>query len=102
MSDFIICNITEYGFVGWGDSDPNWKDFDYMKLWIPSDWYYLEDWESEQGLKQLIIASTCPNLAPGVSNRPDGSYATKDLFRPHPTRSDYWQLVGRADDTLIM
>ncbi|KAJ2957394.1 hypothetical protein NQZ79_g6909 [Umbelopsis isabellina] len=97
-----VYGATEYGAVGWGDTDPNWKDFDYMKIWIPTDWYHLEDWNNEEGVKQLIISSTCPNLAVGVSNRPDGSYATKDLFRQHPKRPDYWQLIGRADDTLIM
>lgn len=35
------------------------------------------------------------------SNRPDGSYATKDLFRRHPTIADAWVYVGRADDTIV-
>ncbi|KAF7293216.1 L-aminoadipate-semialdehyde dehydrogenase [Mycena chlorophos] len=35
------------------------------------------------------------------SNRPDGSYATKDLFKKHPTKENCWKYVGRLDDTLV-
>ncbi|KAJ7065190.1 L-aminoadipate-semialdehyde dehydrogenase [Mycena amicta] len=34
------------------------------------------------------------------SNRPDGSYATKDLFLKHPTK-DWFKYIGRLDDTLV-
>lgn len=35
------------------------------------------------------------------SNRPDGSYATKDLFIRHPQNKDWFKYVGRLDDTLV-
>ncbi|KAK4688566.1 hypothetical protein P7C73_g1542, partial [Tremellales sp. Uapishka_1] len=35
-----------------------------------------------------------------VSNRPDGSYATKDLFLQHPKHANWFKYIGRLDDTL--
>ncbi|KAJ8110575.1 hypothetical protein OPT61_g6614 [Boeremia exigua] len=37
-----------------------------------------------------------------ASNRPDGSYATKDLFEPHPTIKAAWKYVARLDDTIVL
>lgn len=37
-----------------------------------------------------------------ASNRPDGSYATKDLFEPHPTIEKAWKYVARLDDTIVL
>ena len=39
-----------------------------------------------------------PSLA--ISNQPDGSFATRDLFVFHPTLKDRLKYVGRLDDTL--
>jgi carbohydrate kinase (thermoresistant glucokinase family) len=35
-----------------------------------------------------------------ASNLPDGSYATKDLFEPHPTIERAWKYIARLDDTI--
>ncbi|CDW97821.1 hypothetical protein, partial [Sporisorium scitamineum] len=48
---------------------------------------------------ELIVSAGWPGLI--MTNRPDGSYATKDLFVPHPTIPDFYKYVGRADDTLV-
>lgn len=37
-----------------------------------------------------------------TSNQPDGSYATKDLFEPHPTISGAWKYIARLDDTIVL
>ncbi|KAL1653329.1 putative NRPS-like protein biosynthetic cluster [Didymella pomorum] len=37
-----------------------------------------------------------------ASNRDDGSYATKDLFEPHPTIEKAWKYVARLDDTIVL
>lgn len=37
-----------------------------------------------------------------MSNQPDGSYATSDLFVKHPTIPDAYKYIGRIDDTLVM
>ena len=36
-----------------------------------------------------------------ATNRPDGSYATKDLFEPHPTIPGAWKYIARLDDTIV-
>lgn len=36
------------------------------------------------------------------SNTDDGSYATSDIFLPHPSREGAYKFVGRLDDTLVM
>ena len=37
-----------------------------------------------------------------TSNRPDGSYATKDLFTRHPTIPVAWKYFARLDDTIVL
>lgn len=37
-----------------------------------------------------------------LSNRPDGSYATKDLWAQHPTDPSRWKYYGRHDDILVL
>jgi carbohydrate kinase (thermoresistant glucokinase family) len=37
-----------------------------------------------------------------ASNQPDGSYATKDLFEPHPTIEKAWKYIARLDDTVVL
>ncbi|KAF4468798.1 male sterility [Fusarium albosuccineum] len=36
------------------------------------------------------------------SNQPDNSYATKDLFEPHPTIPRAWKYIARIDDTIVL
>lgn len=35
------------------------------------------------------------------TNRPDGSYATKDLFLRHSVHPNWYKYCGRLDDTLV-
>jgi hypothetical protein len=98
----LMIPSLEYGVAAWADENPECRDFDYIKLRVPDEWYHMENLDDGSDLKQLIMTKASRSMAPGVSNREDGSYATKDLFRQHPSRPDYWQLIGRADDTLIM
>jgi len=35
------------------------------------------------------------------TNRPDGSYATNDLFLRHEKHHNWYKYVGRSDDTLV-
>jgi carbohydrate kinase (thermoresistant glucokinase family) len=37
-----------------------------------------------------------------ASNQSDGSYATKDLFEPHPTIEKAWKYIARLDDTIVL
>jgi long-subunit acyl-CoA synthetase (AMP-forming) len=47
---------------------------------------------------ELIVLDGWP--AKIMSNQPDGSYATKDLFLQHETRPNLFKYIGRLDDTL--
>nr|XP_018263413.1 uncharacterized protein I303_04907 [Kwoniella dejecticola CBS 10117]OBR85571.1 hypothetical protein I303_04907 [Kwoniella dejecticola CBS 10117] len=41
-------------------------------------------------------------LSKTKSNRDDGSYATGDLYQPHPTKKNVWRYVGRGDDVIVL
>ena len=57
---------------------------------------------SSNGIYQLTFKSNYPALGSNVANRPDGGYATGDLFIEDPPHSKTWRHVGRVDDTLVM
>lgn len=73
-------------------------------------WNYLR--EPEKLTPHLHWEPRGPNLfeccvLPGwpskvASNKPDGSYATKDLFEPHPIIPRAWRYVARLDDTIVL
>lgn len=55
---------------------------------------------ASQDLYHLVIM---PGLKQKVlSDRPDGSYGTKDLFQRHPTIPDLWKFAARKDDIIVM
>lgn len=56
--------------------------------------------EDDQGLWHLIVLPSMPTLV--ASNRPDGSYATQDLFVRHPTDPKKWKFSHRADDIIVL
>lgn len=59
-----------------------------------------ESSSASQDVYHLVIS---PGLKQKVlSDRPDGSYGTKDLFKRHPTISDLWKFVARKDDIIVM
>lgn len=91
------------------------------------DWLVFED--QEDGTYELVVPATWPTrvsrmwfkygrlqhwtirthtyvILPGShqskSNRQDGSFATSDLFRRHPTIPDAWMLCGRSDDVILL
>ncbi|RAL17287.1 putative NRPS-like enzyme [Aspergillus homomorphus CBS 101889] len=60
---------------------------------------YLQFEERFPGVFELICLDGWPSKV--TSNRPDGSYATKDLFVKHPTMTAY-KYYARLDDTLVL
>ncbi|KAJ9661124.1 hypothetical protein H2201_006675 [Coniosporium apollinis] len=60
---------------------------------------YLRFEERGPGMYELICLDGWPSKV--TSNRPDGSYATKDLFTKHPTLEAY-KYFARLDDTLVL
>ena len=72
------------------------------------EWQYLRsntspslEFESrEDGLAELVILASWPHMA--KRNREDGSFATADLFAPHPTIQNAWKYHSRADSQLTL
>lgn len=56
--------------------------------------------DKNQGLWHLVVLPGMPTLV--NSNRPDGSYETKDLFVRHPTDPKKWKFSHRADDVIVL
>ena len=52
------------------------------------------------GIYELCVTEGWPSKV--ASNRPDNSYATKDLFEKHPTTPNAWRFYARLDDTLVL
>ncbi|KAI1753159.1 hypothetical protein F4782DRAFT_546081 [Xylaria castorea] len=74
-----------------------------------SRWQYLRavddpkllDFEpQEDGLFELVVKPSWPLRL--KTNREDGSYATADLFEPHPWVSNTWRYHGRKDALIIL
>lgn len=61
---------------------------------------YLKFEPQDDGLAELVILPSWPHMA--KRNRDDGSYATADLFAPHPTISNAWKYCSRADSQLTL
>ena len=72
------------------------------------EWQYLRSYASRylrfephgDGLAELVILPSWPHMA--KRNRDDGSYATADLFAPHPTIPSAWKYHSRADSQLTL
>ena len=74
-----------------------------------SEWQYLRsssgsdalEFEArEEGLAELVIMPGWPHMA--KHNREDGSFATADLFAPHPEILQAWKYHSRADSQLTL
>ncbi|RME73543.1 MAG: long-chain fatty acid--CoA ligase, partial [Verrucomicrobia bacterium] len=57
-------------------------------------------WRPVGDAYELIIADGWKSRV--VSNQPDGSYATRDLFLHHPKKKDRFKYVGRLDDWIVL
>src|SRR5258705_13924269 len=79
--------------------EPGDKDWDYVR--VPANIKKYVQWELRSpGVYELVILEGLPSKV--ASNRPDGSYATKDLFTPHPTIPYAWKYFARLDDTIVL
>lgn len=74
------------------------KLWDYLR---PSEGVkpFLRFEETSAGLYELVVLDGWPSKV--LSNRPDGAYATKDLFIKHPEIEAY-KYCARLDDTIVL
>ncbi|KAL2012020.1 hypothetical protein VTN00DRAFT_4738 [Thermoascus crustaceus] len=107
LGDKLVANgvnlVSHYGATETGQLMTSFrpredKGWDYLR---PSDSVkpYLRFEERAPGIFELICLDGWPSKV--MSNRPDGSYATKDLFMKHPTIEAY-KYYARLDDTIIL
>lgn len=105
--------FSNYGTTETGSLMTSARDFEKDKLW---NWvaplpgvlsYMVMESRGTQKIKagqegetfEFVVRDGYP---PKIeSNRPDGSYATKDLFLQHPEKKNRYRYIGRLDDTLV-
>ncbi|KAI0773189.1 acetyl-CoA synthetase-like protein [Trametes elegans] len=53
---------------------------------------------------EFVILSTPERPLPVVNTKFDGydAYATSDLVYPHPTKPNFWRILGRVDEQLLL
>ncbi|KAJ5747040.1 NRPS-like protein biosynthetic cluster [Penicillium nucicola] len=90
---------TETGQLMTSFRDRSDLDWDYVRPG-PSLLPYLRWEEQSPGIYELCVLEGWPSKV--ASNRPDNSYATKDLFEKHPTKPNAWRYYARLDDTLVL
>ncbi|CUS09998.1 unnamed protein product [Tuber aestivum] len=78
------------------ESDKEWS---YLKA-IPHALPYIRWDKNNEGMYELAILPGWPSKV--LTNNPDGSYSTRDLWQRHPTDPLKWKYVGRLDDTIVL
>lgn len=102
--------VGHYGLTEMGQLMTSFRDFETDKGW---NWVrakgphtnsnvinYLRFEPRGGDTYELFVLDGWPMKV--MTNQPDGSYATKDLFIKHPTIPDTYKFIGRIDDTLVM
>ncbi|KAF2015863.1 hypothetical protein BU24DRAFT_391156 [Aaosphaeria arxii CBS 175.79] len=108
IGDRLVSNgvnlISRFGSAECGFLLSSYRDFAKDK-----DWQYLRNANpkellsfvpQEGDLFELVVRPGWPHMA--KKNRPDGSFATADLFAPHPTVECAWIYHSRADAQLTL
>ncbi|KAL5000032.1 hypothetical protein BDV10DRAFT_183627 [Aspergillus recurvatus] len=96
--------VSHYGTTETGQLMTSFRersdtDWDYVRPG-PSLLPYIRWEEQMPGIYELCVLDGWPSKV--ASNRPDGAYATKDLFEKHPTKENAWRYYARLDDTLVL
>ncbi|KAL8814210.1 MAG: hypothetical protein Q9223_006548, partial [Gallowayella weberi] len=97
--------VSRFGSAECGFLLSSHRDYPKDKAWQYLRRYgsTLLDFEKQQddtGLSELVIRPDWPHMA--KRNREDGSFATADLFEPHPSIHDAWRYHSRADSQLTL
>ncbi|KAH0364870.1 acetyl-CoA synthetase-like protein, partial [Aureobasidium melanogenum] len=97
--------VGHYGATELGQLMTSFRNHEEDKGW---DWLrvgpnlepYLKMESRGPNLFESCVTEGWPSKV--ATNRDDGSYATKDLFEPHPTTPNAWRYYARLDDTLVL
>ncbi|KZW00808.1 acetyl-CoA synthetase-like protein [Exidia glandulosa HHB12029] len=96
--------LSIYGTTETGSLMNSNRDFTTDKFWnwvrpLAGSAHYLVFEDRGSGTYELVVKDGYP---PKIeTNRPDGSYATKDLFVRHRDHPNLYKYFGRLDDTLV-
>ncbi|KAI0127279.1 hypothetical protein BJ170DRAFT_367711 [Xylariales sp. AK1849] len=90
---------AECGFLMSSDRDYS-TDTEWQYLRAVDDSRLLAFEPREDGLYELVAGPDWPLRA--KTNRNDGSYATSDLFQPHPTIQNAWRYHSRSDAQITL
>ncbi|RGP63508.1 male sterility [Fusarium sporotrichioides] len=85
----LMTSFRPQGDKAWNYVRENDKVGSFLK-WVPRG----------RNLYECCVTDGWP--AKVQSNQPDNSYATKDLFEPHPSIPRAWKYIARMDDTLVL
>lgn len=92
-------NRTETGQLMTSFRQAGDKDWDYVRVPDSIKQFLVFELRTP-GIYELVVLDGLPSKV--ASNRPDGSYATKDLFSAHPTIPNAWKYYARLDDTIVL
>lgn len=74
------------------------KEWQYLRPIVDSKFLSFEP--RGDGSSELLVKSGWPLIS--KTNRDDGSYATADLFEPHPSIPNAWRYHSRADAQITL
>lgn len=74
------------------------QEWQYLRMRVAPDLLQFE--ARENGLCELVVQPQWPFRS--KTNCENGSYATSDLFEPHPHRRDLWRYHSRADSQITL
>ncbi|KAI4136432.1 MAG: hypothetical protein L6R39_007789, partial [Caloplaca ligustica] len=97
--------VSRFGSAECGFLLSSHRDYEVDREWqylrsYGSDLLRFEEQQDGSGLSELVIQPQWPHMA--KRNREDGSFATADLFVPHPVLKNAWKYHSRADSQLTL
>ncbi|VUC24080.1 unnamed protein product [Clonostachys rosea] len=109
LGDLLVNNgvnlISHYGCTETGQLMTSFrpagdKHWNYVRVHEKLRPHVTFEQQGDSKLFELVVGPGWPSKVD--MNRDDGSYATKDLFIPHPTIENAWKYISRRDDTIIL
>ncbi|RAL63959.1 hypothetical protein DID88_003147 [Monilinia fructigena] len=76
------------------------KEWEYFKVAQAVPYLKFEPLSDDSGRYELVIMKGWPQMA--KTSRDDGSWATSDLFEPHPSIENAWKIVSRRDAQITL
>ncbi|KPI42041.1 2-epi-5-epi-valiolone synthase [Cyphellophora attinorum] len=96
--------VSRFGSAECGFLLSSQRDFEQDRGWQylrpDPDVHELSFEPRDDGLSELVVRSGWPHMA--KTNRDDRSFATSDLFEPHPSIPNAWRYHSRADSQLTL